>query len=578
MVRTREELTAEVRAWIQADLDPDSQRELELLLKDEVWTELEERFSGPLEFGTAGLRGLIGAGPSRMNRLTVAQASAALAQQLLNDIPRAAERGVVVARDGRRMSPEFAQVTAQTLMGYGLLVHFIDGPTPTPIAAFAGLQLNSAATVVVTASHNPPAYNGYKVYGAAHHQIVSPQDARIRLERERIVESSSFRTVGLETGRSRGLLKDVPLSIIEDYYAAISAQCMGPVKPEAQIRIVTTALHGVGHRFLARALEERGFTELFPVVEQSEPDGRFPTVTFPNPEEDGALDLATDLGLRVGAELLIANDPDADRLACGVFTEEGIQLLTGNEIGILLADWLLSRAQSTDRLPPQSAVISTVVSTQMLDAVAVSYGVQCHRTLTGFKVIWEKALELSEEGVDFRFGFEEALGYCVGSAVRDKDGIGAALVAAELAAHLKARNQNLLDRLNELYLRHGFYATDQVATTMEGIAGKKSIQRIMTQLRRAGPKSIAGSPVTRYEDLDAPGGSIGRANVLLWELEDGSRVIFRPSGTEPKLKAYLETRSPVANQDLAAAKRMACRRLDVLRQWVLATVDALANG
>ena len=292
MGRTQQELEAEVREWIAHDPDPTTQQELTKLLENKDWAGLEERFDGPLQFGTAGLRGLVGGGPSRMNRVTVAQATAALARQLMNDVLDAAQRGVVVARDGRNMSPEFAEVTAETLLGYGLNVHFLDGPMPTPIAAYAGLELNAAATVVVTASHNPPAYNGYKVYADCHHQIVSPQDARIRDERAKLGPPSSLARLELEKGREEGMLKDVPQRVIDSYFAAIDDQCMGPKVPEAQVRIVTTALHGVGHASVERALTQRGFTEIYPVLDQAEPDGRFPTVTFPNPEEDGALDLA----------------------------------------------------------------------------------------------------------------------------------------------------------------------------------------------------------------------------------------------------------------------------------------------
>ena len=256
MARTRQELEAEVREWIASDPDPETQQELNNLIEQEDWTGLEERFDGPLQFGTAGLRGLVGGGPSRMNRVTVAQPSA-LARQLMRDVLDAAQRGVVVARDGRNMSPELAEVTAETLLGYGLNVHFMEGPTPIPLAAYAGLKLNTAATVVVTASHNPPAYNGYKVYAECHHQIVSPQDARIRDEREQLGAASAIPRLALDKAREEGMLKDVPQRVIDAYYADIASQCMGPKVPEAQVRIVTTALHGVGHPFVHRALTMR---------------------------------------------------------------------------------------------------------------------------------------------------------------------------------------------------------------------------------------------------------------------------------------------------------------------------------
>ena len=578
MARDRNALEQEVRTWIGDDPDPQTQSELTKLLENQDWSALEERFNGPLDFGTAGLRGLVGGGPSRMNRVTVAQASAALARQLMADVVDAAQRGVVVARDGRNMSPEFAEVTAEVLLGYGLNVYFMDGPTPTPIAAFAGRKLNTAATVVVTASHNPPAYNGYKVYSHQHHQIVSPQDTRIRSERTKLGRPASLSRLTLSEGREQGMLRLVPESVLDAYFAEIDTQCMGANPPEAQVRIVTTALHGVGHPYVERALKQRGFRELFPVIEQSVPDGAFPTVVFPNPEEDGALDLAMVLGRKVDADLLIANDPDTDRLACGIFHADGVRLFSGNEMGVLLADWLLSQARAQGTLPTRSAVLSTIVSTQMLDAVGTEYGAECHRTLTGFKFIWERALSLAQDGIDFRFGFEEALGYCVGKAVRDKDGISAALVAVELAAHLKSRGQTLLDRLEELWARHGFYATGQVATTMEGLAGRETIERIMSRLRVDAIEMIAGSRVAAFVDLEKGAGTLGPANVLQWDLDDGSRVIFRPSGTEPKLKAYLETRSAVGRVGLDEARRQATQRLSELRAWVTQTVEILGSS
>jgi phosphomannomutase len=578
MARDRNALEQEVRTWIENDPDPETQSELTQLLENQDWTALEERFNGPLEFGTAGLRGLVGGGPSRMNRLTVAQASAALARQLMADVVDAAQRGVVVARDGRNMSPEFAKVTAEVFLGYGLNVYFMDEPTPTPIAAFAGRKLNTAATVVVTASHNPPAYNGYKVYSEQHHQIVSPQDGRIRIERKRLGSPRSLARLELSEGRAQGMLRVVPESVLDAYFTEIDAQCMGTNPPEAQVRIVTTALHGVGHQYVERALQQRGFRELFPVLEQSLPDGAFPTVVFPNPEEDGALDLAMALGRKVGADLLIANDPDTDRLACGIFLEDSVRLFSGNELGVLLADWLLSQARAHGTLPRRSAVLSTIVSTQMLDAVGTEYGAECHRTLTGFKFIWERALSLAQDGIDFRFGFEEALGYCVGKAVRDKDGISAALIAAELTAHLKARGLTLLDRLEELWGRHGFYATSQVATTMEGLAGRETIERIMNRLRSDSTDVIAGSRVVTFVDLEKGAGTLGPANVLQWDLDDGSRVIFRPSGTEPKLKAYLETRSDVDRVGLNEARLQATQRLSELRTWVTQTVETFGSS
>jgi phosphomannomutase len=513
-----------------------------------------------------------------MNVVTVARVSAALARQLMEHVQDAAQKGVVIARDGRRMSAEFAAVAAEILMGHGLNVHVIEGATPTPVAAFAGRDLGAAATVVVTASHNPPAYNGYKVYSERHCQIVSPQDAQIRDGRRTLGPASQLPRLDVEKGRAEGLLHLVGAATIQAYFEALDAQCMGPLPPPAPLRIVTTALHGVGHSFVEAALKRRGFTDLHPVLEQAEPDATFPTVSFPNPEEDGALDLAIDLGGRVGADILIANDPDTDRLALGMFRPEGVRLFTGNEVGLLLADWLLASARSQGSLPAESAVLSTIVSTRMLDHVAAHYGAQCHRTLTGFKWIWDRALSLADEGISFRFGFEEALGYCVGDAVRDKDGIGAALVAAELASDLKAQGKTLQDRLEELWTRHGFYTSSQVAMTFTGLEGRKTIDTIMSALRTSPPASVEGSLVVHVFDHEAAKAPLGPANVLRWDLEDGSRLLFRPSGTEPKLKAYLEIRAALGDGGLFAAKREASARLAELEIWVRNTLRILGGS
>jgi len=317
-----------------------------------------------------------------------------------------------------------------------------------------------------------------------------------------------------------------------------------------------------------QALERRGFSHVWPVAAQAEPDPDFPTVKLPNPEEEGAMDLAMALARQKNADIILANDPDADRLCVAVRHHGAYQLLTGNELGILLADWLLSQAKARGTLPQQSAVITTVVSTSFLQKLAHSYGVAAHAVLTGFKWIWDKAVQLEREGGSFRFGFEEALGYCVGSAVRDKDGIGAAQVLAELAAHLKDRGLTLCDALDLLHKEHGLYASQQVATVFDGLDGRSRIEAMMTGLRASLPAEIAGQAVTSTEDLADGVNGLPRSNVIIAWLEDGSRIIFRPSGTEPKLKAYLEVSVAVIDDDVDGARESADRRLRQLAQWV----------
>jgi phosphomannomutase len=567
------DLFAAAEAWIADDPDPETQDELRQLIACRDADGLAERFSGPLTFGTAGLRGELGAGPARMNEVTVARATAGLARQLLTDLGDARERGVVIGRDGRRGSPELSRVVAEVLCGYDIRVHWIEGPTPTPVCAFAGRYTNAAAVAIVTASHNPPEYNGLKVYAPHGAQIVSPQDQRIQSEGLAAGPIAALPRMNFEAAEASGRLLRFDEALEAHYLDALDTQCQGPVPPPAQVRAVTTALHGVGHRWVEAALRRRGFHDLHPVPEQSEPDGAFPTVTFPNPEEPGALDLALALGERVDADLVVANDPDTDRLCVAVRREGApVRVLSGNELGVLLGDWLLRgrRAQGTAGDDP--FVATTIVSTTMLRAVAEASGATCLQTLTGFKWIWDRALARIDAGGTFVFGFEEALGYCVGGVVRDKDGVGAAQVLMELAANLKSRGLTLVDQLDALYRDHGVYLNHQVSVRLPGLDGRTRIDALMTGLRTAPPSEIAGVPVTEVRDLagpDAEALELPRSNVLVFQLADGGRLVVRPSGTEPKLKSYLEVREAVSlEEEVADARRRAEPRMAELVAWI----------
>jgi phosphomannomutase len=554
MTRSMEALLGEAEQWVKDDPDPVTRAELEQLIVTGDEAGLLQRFGAPLVFGTAGLRGFIGAGPAWMNDVTVGRATAGLAQQLISDLPGAQDMGIVIGRDGRHKSVEFARLAAEILAGYGFRVYAFEPPVPTPLAAFAGRYLGCASTIVVTASHNPPQYNGFKVYAPQGYQIVAPQDARILAASGVIERFADIPRMGFETAQAEGRVSWIGDDVIEAYYQALDEQCMTPVSKQA-LSIVTTSLHGVGHPWLMKALERRGFECVWPVEAQAQPDPDFPTVALPNPEEDGALDLAMALAREKQADVILANDPDADRLCVAVRKDGDYQLLTGNELGILLADWLLGQAQERGVLPQRSAVITTVVSTSLLQKLAQSYGVESYAVLTGFKWIWDKAVALEADGVSFRFGFEEALGYCVGAAVRDKDGIGAAQVLAELAASLKTRGLTLCDALDGIRQKHGFYASEQVATVFDGLDGKKRIEAVMSSLRQTMPTEITGQAVTLTEDLAQGGTGLPRSNVIITWLNDDSRIIFRPSGTEPKLKAYLEVCVPVIDGDLSQARQ-----------------------
>jgi len=571
-------LLASARRWREDDPDPDTRAELDDLLARghdaAALADLRERFAAPMEFGTAGLRGLIGAGPARMNVVTVVQASAAVARQLLADVPDAARRGVVIGRDARRNSDRFARAAAEVIAAHGVRVFWIPDPAPTPVCAWLGRAKGAAGVVIVTASHNPPEYNGYKVYGPRASQIVPPQDARIRAQRDALGPLADVPRADFTAAVRDGRIQVVPRAELARYLAAIDAQCLVRNPPPAQVSVVTTALHGVGHAWVADALMGRGHRQVFPVLEQAAPDGRFPTVRFPNPEEKGALDLALALGRAKYAELVLANDPDTDRLCVAVRDDQqgtGYRVLSGNELGLLLADWITTQGPTRPGWPARPLVVCSLVSTMMLEPLARARGVAYAEVLTGFKWIWDAALvREAQAGETFVFGFEEALGYCVGRAVRDKDGIGAAQSVMELAAFEKARGRDLLARLFDLEAELGASVSDQVTAVLPGLDGSARIARIMAAWRAAAPAAFAAR-VVRTRDLagaDADALGMPRSDVLTWWLDDGARIIARPSGTEPKLKVYLEAK--------AATREAARARTAELGTIIRQAIDAVA--
>ncbi len=588
---THPELVAAVHAWIATDPDPDARAELEALVAAADSVALRERFAAPLEFGTAGLRGLVGAGPGRMNVATVTQAAAGLARQLLEHVPNAATRGVAVGRDARRMSDTLAKVTAEVLAAHGIAVHWLPQAAPTPVVAFVGKHRGAAGIAIVTASHNPPEYNGFKVYGPSGSQIVPPQDVQIREQRDAVTDPSAVPRMDFTEAVRGGLIRVVGQADFAAYLAALDDQCRAPVPPPAQLRIVTTALHGVGHAWVAEALSRRGHRHLLPVYEQAYPDGAFPTVRFPNPEEKGALDLALALARKHDADLIIANDPDTDRLAVvarpvapgGPDGAGDWRQLTGNEVGLLLADWLFTEGKERADWPEKPLTICSLVSTMMLEPLAAHHGVAYREVLTGFKWIWDEALKREKAGETFVYGFEEALGYCTGRAVRDKDGVGAAQVLAELAAHEAARGRSLLDRLDDISRVIGVSVTDQVTAVLPGLDGLERIGRIMDAWRRNwssdAPFGEGLSPVAKRRDLagpDAEAMGCARSNVLTWWLADGSRIIARPSGTEPKLKVYVEAKADVAEAGLEAARATASGRVEAIKAAIHRAIEAVA--
>ncbi|RMG20654.1 MAG: phospho-sugar mutase, partial [Deltaproteobacteria bacterium] len=533
---------------------------------------LAERFSGHLEFGTAGIRGLLGAGPARINCLVVRRVSAGLARYLKATIDRASERGVVIGFDGRHGSRAFALEATRVFLAAGLKVYLAPKTVPTPLTAFAVTHLGAAAGVMITASHNPPEYNGYKVYWENGAQIIPPHDRGISTEIE-AVDLAQIPTLEPEDGRRTGLLLDLDESVERAYLDAILDLRLHPDASATPLRIAYTPLHGVGARLVEAAFSEAGFEGLQVEPSQRDPDGDFPTVRFPNPEEEGAMDRVLDLARRMGAELVLANDPDADRLAVAVPTEDGYQQLSGDQVGVLLADYLLTEGRAEGR----RLVATTIVSSQLLGKMARAYGVDFVLTLTGFKWIGNAAIEHKQRyGSRFVIGYEEALGYSIGEVTRDKDGISAALLFAELCAVAKRRGETVRARLEQIYRRFGLFLTEQMSRVLPGAEGMATMQRIMDSFRSHPPSEIGGHRVLEVHDVAQGALGLPPSNVLIFLLEGDRRVVMRPSGTEPKLKSYYEVCEPIGeDEEFQAAVARGERALHELRDAHQAQIDAL---
>ena len=554
-----DDLLVAAREWAADDPDPVTRDELlaivaiaegAVLRRDEGATkggdpaavaDLADRFTGLLQFGTAGLRGALGAGPHRMNRAVVIRAAAGLVAHLQE---ASAAPFVVIGRDARHNSDAFAIDTAAVVTAAGGRAVLLPEPLPTPVLAFAIRHLGADAGVMVTASHNPPQDNGYKVYLGDGSQIVPPSDAQIAAQIDRVPSVAAVPRA--ESGWE--VLGD---KLLEAYLDAVSG--VVDLDTPRDLRVLHTSLHGVGDTTVRRAFERAGFAAPETVGSQAEPDPDFPTVTFPNPEEDGALDAALAAARESGPDLVIANDPDADRCAVAVpdpAVDGGWRLLRGDELGALLASHLIMRG-----VPEGRRMANSIVSSRLLAAMCRLSGVAHEETLTGFK--WIARVD------DLHYGYEEALGYCVApDLVRDKDGVSAALLIAELAAILKAEGRTLLDVLDDLHRQLGVHATDAFSIRVEDLA---DIGRIMARLRATPPDEVAGSPVASAEDLSAGAGGLPPTDGLRYLLDDDSRIIVRPSGTEPKLKVYLEAIEPVADDDLGPARDRAAERLGRVR-------------
>lgn len=512
---TSNDVRATAERWLAAEPDDDIRAELRALLDGDP-DELAHRFGDRLQFGTAGLRAAVGAGPLRMNRLVVRQAAAGLAQYLLDTDPRARERGIVVGYDARRKSDLFALDTARVMAAKGIPTRLFDQRVPTPVLAWSISELDAAAGVVVTASHNPPADNGYKVYLGDGAQIVPPHDSGISACIGRV--DATDVPIAAEDDR---LIMTVGDALVDAYVAAVPAVRRRP--DVAGVPVAYTAMHGVGGEVLMRAFEAAGLPAPAVVAEQFEPDGTFPTVSFPNPEEPGAMDLLMEVASASGAHVAIANDPDADRLGAAIPQPDGSwRRLGGDEIGWLFADYLLSSDTGDDRL-----VVTTLVSSSLLGKMAAAHGVTSHETFTGFKWIARAVLDRPE--LRFVMGYEQALGYLVARRPLDKDGISAAVLFAELAAVAAADGRTIQQWLDDIAARYGRHVLADAAVRMEPSAAAAKV----VALRADPPAEIGGRAVVSTEEYP-------EADLLRFELDGGVRVQVRPSGTEPKVKLYGE--------------------------------------
>ena len=565
------QLRTAVEAWLDDDPDERDQAELRALLTrgdadSDAAVELADRFAGRLTFGTAGLRGAVGAGPNRMNRAVVRAATAAVAGWLVDG---GGTMDVVVGCDARHRSDEFADEVARVLAGAGIRVHLLPRPGPTPLLAFAVRHLGTGAGIMITASHNPAADNGYKLYLSDGAQVVPPVDAEIE---ERIA--------------ALGPLADVPLAGLDDplvarhgddVAAAYLDAVAGPAAADGSdasgpdLTVVYTPMHGVAGELMLRAIRRAGFAAPHVVAPQAAPDPDFPTVAFPNPEEPGALDLALAQARELGADLVLASDPDGDRLAVAVPAEpgeaadsgtSGWRQLTGDQLGALLGAFLLG-----DRAGPGEFAATTIVSSTLLSKIAAAAGARYAETLTGFK--WIARAADGQPGARFAFGYEEALGYQVGQHVRDKDGIGAALAVLRLATTAKERGSTLTAAYDDLERAHGVHLTGQLSPRIDDPAA------VMRRIRATPPADLGGAAVETVTDFADPANSTGLppSDVLRFALAGGSRVAIRPSGTEPKIKAYLEVTEPPGD-DLRAARTAAETRMGPLRAAVTALLGS----
>ena len=567
-------------SWLANPYFDEATKQELLSIKDDE-NEIKERFYADLEFGTAGLRGIIGAGTNRMNVYVVRKTTQGLANYIIKQ--NVADKGVAIAFDSRRMSTEFANEAALCLAANGIKAYIFDALRPTPELSFAVRYLGCTAGINITASHNPPEYNGYKVYWADGAQITPPHDSGIMAEVKAVTDYNEVKTMDRDQAIAAGLYQVIGSDVDDVYIAQLKKQVKNPelIKEYAdQIKIVYTPLHGTGNIPARRIMKEIGFENVYVVPEQELPDGEFPTVSYPNPESDEAFVLGLELAKKVDADLVLATDPDADRLGVRVKDREGIyHTLTGNMSGCLLADYTISQIKEKQGLPKDGALIKTIVTTNMADAIAKYYNVNLIECLTGFKYIGQQILKFETTGVGtYLFGFEESYGCLIGTHARDKDAIVATMALCEAAAYYKSKGMNLWDAMVDMYERYGYYKDDIKSISLSGIEGLAKIQSILEALRQNPPAEIGGYKVVSRRDykkdeiVDLATGEtkptgLPSSNVLYYDMTDDAWLCVRPSGTEPKIKFYYG----IKGTSLADADE----KSETLGKAVLAMIDKM---
>ena len=520
--------------------------------------EIQERFYKDLEFGTGGLRGIIGAGTNRLNIYTVSKATQGFANYIIKQGEEAVKKGVAIAFDSRRMSPEFAEITALVLNGNGIKTYIYPSLRPTPMLSFAVRELNCTGGVVITASHNPPEYNGYKVYWADGGQVPYPRDEAIIEEVNAVTDFHTIKTANKDEAVKAGLFNVIGEEVDEAFDKNVLAQIVNPeiIKEQHDLKIVYTPIHGSGNKPVRRVLKKAGFENVTVVPEQELPDSEFTTVGYPNPENPEVFELAIKLAEKIDADIILGTDPDCDRVGAVVKTKDGsYTVLTGNMTGTLICNYICSQKAKLGTLPKNGALVSTIVSSEMTKAIAKKYNLAYFDVLTGFKYIGEKIKEFEQTGeYQYVFGFEESYGCLSGTYARDKDAVVASLLICEMAAYYKSRGMSLYDGLMELYDTYGVYKEIIHSITLKGIEGIENMKKIMDTLRKDAPSEIAGVKVTETRDyledkiVDVATGKVSptnlpKSNVLYFTLADDTWFCVRPSGTEPKIKIYFGTKA-----------------------------------